>query len=94
MRERTVEGVFARVGKRRGVLVVKMTPMGWIGWPDRLCLAYPGRAAFAELKAPGETPKRHQRIIHKRLRRLGFLVGVIDHPDDVEPFYDDWLGPC
>lgn len=90
MLESSVETAFVRAAETRGVWAIKL--LGLAGLPDRLCLAPRGRAAFVELKRPGEKPRPLQLWVHRKLRRLGFLVAVIDQSKDAAAFFDDWLG--
>jgi len=48
------------------------------GLPDRLCLLPGGRLFFAEVKTTKKKPEKIQLHVHKRLRKLGFRVEVID----------------
>ncbi len=90
MIEKRVERAFRREALRHDVWAIKGENVP--GFPDRICLAWPGRIAFAELKRPGHTPQPLQDRIHTRLRRLGFIVETVDHPDKVESFFEVWLG--
>lgn len=93
MRESVVESTFCRDAEDWGVWAVKLAVLGISGFPDRLCMAPGGRVAFVELKRPKGAPRALQGWIHRRLRALGFLVAVIDRPEDVAPFFAAWLGP-
>jgi len=48
------------------------------GLPDRLVLLPGGVIFFAEIKSTGKKPTAAQRLVHERIRRLGFTVYVID----------------
>lgn len=89
MRERTVESALKREGRLRGVWVIKSETLH-VGFPDRLLIGH-GRVAFVELKAPGRKLRKGQEIVRGWLFQLGFVVHVIDHPDDVRGFFDRWL---
>jgi len=54
------------------------------GLPDRLLLLPGGRAVFAEIKTTGYTPSKLQKVMHRRLRKLGFPVYIIDRPEQIE----------
>lgn len=90
--ERAVEAAFNRLAQERGVASWKLTVPGIAGVPDRLLLAYPGRAAFAELKRPGEKPRALQRTVIAFLRKLGFEVAEIDSVEAARAFFERWPG--
>jgi len=48
------------------------------GLPDRLCLLPGGRLFFAELKTTKKKPTKIQLAIHRQIKKLGFVVYVID----------------
>ena len=54
-RESVVEQKVCRWATDKGILVLKFTPAGQRGWPDRIFLAE-GRAAFIEFKAAKDKP--------------------------------------
>lgn len=90
--EHSTEQTFVRRGEERGALVLKLVPLGRAGFPDRTCIARPGRVAFAELKQVGERPGSLQRWWLRTLRRLGFKAEVVRTVEDVDRFFDEWLG--
>ena len=45
--------------------------------------------AFAELKAPGESPRPLQKARHRLLRSLGFRVYVIDSVEQIGGMIDE-----
>ena len=75
MREKIIEEKLTKAVKQNG---------GTAGVPDRIVLMPGGRIAFVEVKAPGEKPRPLQLSRHKLLRRLGFLVYVLDACEDIE----------
>ena len=87
MLESTVEERYCRRVKRAKGRAYKFVSPGVRGVPDRLVL-YPipeehrelvaKYVQFTELKAPGEKPRPEQIREHKRLRRLGYKVEVVD----------------
>jgi len=91
--ESSIADTFRRHAKRRGVWVVKMTPEGTAGLPDRICFAPYGRVALCELKQPGKKAAPLQKRRVAQLRRLGFHAEVIDRAEDVPGFFDRWLEP-
>ena len=75
--------------KEKGGLAVKFISPGFNGMPDRIVLMPCGRIAFVEVKAPGEKPRPLQLSRHRLLRRLGFKVYVLDHPDQIGGIIDE-----
>lgn len=61
------------------------------GLPDRLVLLPGGVIFFAEIKSTGKKPTTIQRLVHERLRRLGFRVEVIDSLDSLYKVLDSLL---
>lgn len=90
--ERATESAFEREARRRGAWAPKGRLLGVAGFPDRLVFAPGGRFALAELKRPGERPRPLQRLVIRRLRRLGFRVAVVDSPAGAAAFFREWLG--
>ena len=87
MREKTVEATLRAGMKSLGGLAMKLTPVGEIGWPDRLCLFPGGQVAFVELKAPGKKPTALQLHRLETLKDLGFVALWLDSPTSVR----EWL---
>ena len=82
MREKTIEQKLVKAVKSAGGLALKFVPPGFAGVPDRLLLLPGGKMAFAEVKRQGEKPRPLQLRRHETLRRLGFMVFVVD--DEVQ----------
>ena len=89
MREREIEKQFALTVKKRGGICPKFVSPGYDGMPDRLALLPDGKFAFAELKAPGESPRPLQKARHRLLRSLGFRVYVIDSIEQIGGMIDE-----
>ena len=83
MREKAIERNLTDETKARGGLAPKFTSPGFAGMPDRIVLMPGGRMAFVEVKAPGEVPRPLQEARHRMLRKLGFRVYVLDHPEQI-----------
>ena len=83
MREKYVEQKLVRAVHRTGGLALKLVSPGFNGVPDRLLLFPGARAAFCEVKAPGEKPRPLQVHRMEQLRALGFKVYVIDGVDQI-----------
>ena len=84
MREKKIEQKLVTAVKKHGGICPKFVSPGFDGMPDRLLLLPHGRFAFVEVKAPGEKPRPLQLSRHLTLRRLGFLVYVLDALEDIE----------
>ena len=84
MREKIIEEKLTKAVKQNGGVFWKFTSPGTAGVPDRIVLMPGGRIAFVEVKAPGEKPRPLQLSRHKLLRRLGFLVYVLDACEDID----------
>ena len=83
MREKDLEQKLVKAIRQAGGMCPKFVPPGLAGMPDRLVLLPGSRMAFVEVKAPGEKPRPLQRRRHEQLRSLGFLVYVLDDPDQI-----------
>jgi len=80
--ESSVEQELVAAADAAGGIAVKLNLRGRRGWPDRLVLLPGGVAFFVELKRPGEQAQPLQRHVHNRIRRLGFVVIVVDSVAD------------
>lgn len=89
MREIRIEQRLVSEVKKRSGLCPKFVSPGIDGMPDRLILLPKGRMAFAELKAPGRKPRPLQLARHKKLRKLGFAVYVIDGTEQIGGVLDE-----
>ena len=83
MLERFIEQKLVARVKREGGLCPKFVSPGSDGWPDRLVLMPGGKIAFVELKAPQGKLRPIQVRRHAQLRDLGFLVYVINDPNQI-----------
>lgn len=92
MRERDVERHLVKAVLSRDGFAPKLACPGMDGMPDRLILLPGGRAAFVELKAPGQHPRLLQLRRKRQLETLGFRVYVIDHPDQIGGVLDEING--
>jgi len=53
------------------------------GIPDRLLLFPGGRICFAEVKTSGEKARKLQKAVHRKLKKLGFDVYIVDNKEVV-----------
>ena len=84
MRESTIEKKLVTEAKSRGGMAAKFVSPGMNGMPDRLVLMPKGRMGFVELKAPGKKPRLLQELRMRQLRRMGFLVAVVDNVAQID----------
>ena len=64
-------------------LALKFVSPGCDGVPDRLILIAYGKVAFVEVKAKGKKPRPIQIRRINQIRRLGFLVFILDDEKDI-----------
>ena len=88
MREKVIEQKLTQAVRRSGGLALKLVCPGFNGVPDRLLLFMGGKAAFAEVKAPGQKPGPLQ--VHRigQLRGMGFPVYVVDSEEGIRAIMD------
>ena len=89
MREKQIEQRLCKEIKKKGGICPKFVSPGYDGMPDRLLLLPHGRAAFAEIKAPGAKPRPLQLARHRLLQSLGFKVYVVDDETQIQPLITD-----
>ena len=93
MREKNLESKLAAEVRRRGGLAPKFVSPGLDGVPDRMILLPGGKAAFAELEAPGKTLHPLQAVRKRQLEALGFRVFVIDSTEQIGGVLDELSAP-
>ena len=76
--------------KKLGGWSIKLLPDFISGIPDRMCLLPEGRIFFAEIKTTKKKPTKMQLLIHRRLRKLGFKVYVIDTSIQITEILKDY----
>ncbi|MFI3326947.1 MAG: VRR-NUC domain-containing protein [Clostridia bacterium] len=84
MLEHLIEEKLCKAVKKHNGLALKFVSPGFVGVPDRILLFPNGILSFVELKAPGKKPRPLQFKRIEQLRKLGFKVFVLDHPDQIE----------
>ena len=92
MLESVIEGRLRQEAKKRGGMALKFVSPGMNGVPDRIVLMPGGKMAFVELKAPGKAPRVLQEKRIRQLRRLGFLVYVLDSTERIGGILDEIQG--
>ena len=93
MREKSIESKLAAEVRKHGGLAPKFVSPGLDGVPDRLILLPGGKAAFAELKAPGKTLRPLQAVRKRQLENLGFRVFVNDSTEQIGGVLDELQAP-
>ncbi len=83
MRESAIEKYLVRRVKEWGGEIRKVEWIGRRGAPDRWVML-PWRIFWVELKAPGEKLDPHQAREHKKMKKYGEDVIVIDSFEDVD----------
>lgn len=89
MREREIERKLVSAVKSRGGICPKFVSPGFDGIPDRVVLLPHGKIGFVEVKRPGEQPRPLQTARHRILRKLGFLVFVLDGEEQIGGMIDE-----
>lgn len=89
MREREIERKLVSAVKSRGGICPKFVSPGFDGMPDRVVLLPHGKIGFVEVKRPGEKPRPLQTARHRILRKLGFLVFVLDGEEQIGGMIDE-----
>ena len=89
MREREIERKLVSAVKSRGGICPKFVSPGFDGMPDRVVLLPHGKFGFVEVKRPGEKPRPLQTARHRILRKLGFLVFVLDGEEQIGGMIDE-----
>ncbi|MCK5640154.1 MAG: VRR-NUC domain-containing protein [Gammaproteobacteria bacterium] len=88
--EKLIEKKLGLKIKNLGGWSIKLLSLHISGLPDRICLLPGGRLFFAEVKTTGEKPTPIQRLVHKKIRALGFRVEVIDNMDKLNEIIKDY----
>ena len=77
-RESDIEKYLVKRVKAIGGEIRKVKWINRNGAPDRVVWMNEGVQVWVETKAPGEKPEPHQLREHKRMRKRGQIVAVID----------------
>lgn len=83
MREKLLEQKLVTAVRNMDGIALKFVSPGFDGMPDRVVLLPKGKIAFVEVKRKGEKPRPLQASRHGMLRRLGFLVYVLDDIEQI-----------
>lgn len=91
MLEKELEIKFKKQVEKYGAKVWKFVSPGKAGVPDRIILTPDGECLFAEIKRPGDRPRKLQEHVMKEIADLGFAVWLIDSEEDIYGFCDMYL---
>lgn len=89
LRERDIEQKLVSAVKAAGGICPKLVSPGMDGMPDRMVLLPGARIGFVEVKAPGKRPRPLQVVRHRTLQKLGFLVFVLDDPEQIQGIIEE-----
>jgi hypothetical protein len=84
--EKTTETFLNAEVKSLGGWSIKLSAAFISGMPDRLVLLPGGRIYFVEMKSESKKPSAIQKLVHRKLIRLGFEVWIIDTKERVLNF--------
>lgn len=88
--EKVLEAKLRDKVKSLGGWCIKLVPIHIAGLPDRLCMFLGGRVVFAEIKTTKKKPEPKQRVVIKKLRKMGFRVEIIDRSEQIEKLIEDY----
>jgi hypothetical protein len=81
--ERDIERYFREQCRKNGFLCLKFVSPARNGVPDRIVVTQ-AETVFVELKKPGGSLRKIQRVMHSKLRRYGAVVHVVDDHQSVD----------
>lgn len=90
--EGKIEQRFRKKAAAKGGWVIKFTPVGLRGLPDRIVLIKGGRIAFIEFKAPGQKPRPLQLKRKRQLEGFGFACYICDSNIVADRILDELFG--
>ncbi len=82
------------LAEHRGGVLLKLSPFGVAGIPDRILLWPGGHVVFIEFKADGKYLKPLQKFWRDKLRRLGFRVELFRSTAEFRPLLDSLEKTC
>lgn len=88
--EKTIERRLRSELKKKGGWALKMLATHVSGLPDRVCLLPGGVVFFAEIKTTDKKTTRIQKVIHRKLRKMGFEVFIIDQTHQIKDILDSY----
>jgi hypothetical protein len=88
--EKVLEAKLGTELKKLGGWSIKLLPTFISGIPDRMCLLPGERIFFAEVKTTKQKARPLQLSIHRKLRKMGFRVEVIDTTEQIIKLLKDY----
>jgi hypothetical protein len=89
-RESSIEGYLRKQVEAAGGLCIKLSPVGYVGIPDRLVLLPGGRVMFVEVKKPkGGLVAKAQVWWRDRLVGLGMTHRYVFTREDVDGLLEE-----
>lgn len=85
--EKSLEKLLVSKIKKLHGLCIKLWAISFTGLPDRLVLLPGGVIRFVEVKSTGKKPTTRQLFVHKQLRKLGFIVVILDHKNKFDEIF-------
>lgn len=90
--EKDIERLLVERIRKIGGRCLKFVSPGFTGVPDRIILLPGGRIRFAETKQKGKYERARQKVVHRLLRELGFIVySTVDSSEKVNAIVADCL---
>lgn len=90
MKESTIEQKLRDAVRKQEGICLKFASLSMSGLPDRIVLMPGGRIGFVELKRKGQQPRPLQKAVMALLTNMGFTVAVIDSPEQIAPFLQNF----
>ena len=86
--EKNIEKNLVKEVKERKGVCLKFLPYMANGFPDRIVILPGGKLAFIELKGEGQKLRKLQKIMFRKLEKLGANVIAIDKTEQIKPYLD------
>ena len=90
LREKQIEARIVKRAREHGGTAYKFTSPGRRAVPDRLLVVpcFDGIQPFVEAKRPGEVPTPSQEREHKKIRKAGGTVFVVDTYEKIDMLFE------
>lgn len=88
--EKNIEKYLVGKVNEMGGMCIKIPAIHHAGIPDRLILIPMGIIFFAEIKTTKNKPRKLQLLVHRKLRKIGFRVEVIDTTQQIREILRDY----